>query len=102
METLIITLLSIFIPILYWFTSILISFNRYLNMIKLQKLIENQLIKQMKQLKRDNFINDYRFDGWKNDENCTCTITIQPKKMFEYIDFGFVINHKPVINIEER
>jgi hypothetical protein len=45
---------------MYWVINILIYLNRYVNVSILQKSIENQLISQMKNLKRDDFMNDYK------------------------------------------
>ncbi len=69
--------------------NILIYLNKVTDIITLQKSIENQLIRQMKQLKRDDFINDYRFDGWKSDNECK--ITFIPKMPLQYINIGFTI-----------
>jgi hypothetical protein len=73
----------------------LLYLNSYVVIFLLQKEIENQIIKQMKQLKRDDFINDYRFDGWKNNNECKITFT--PKIPLKYIDIGFTISPTSII-----
>lgn len=79
-----------------WVINLLIYLNRYIKeVIKLQKQIEFNILNRMEILKRDNLINDYRFDGWKSDNECK--ITFIPKTPLKYIDINFTVSPTSII-----
>ncbi len=82
--------LILLISIMCWIINVLIYLDRYVEIFILQKQIEFNILNQMENLKRDALINDFRFDGWKS--NNECKITFIPKIPLQYINIGFTIS----------